>query len=54
MFPIKLKTADVMALIKLESATYRNCSQLFHNCLKRNIGSCRSGNFPDDQGWQLM
>ena len=31
-----------MPIIRPECAQHRNCSELFHSCLQRNIGSCRS------------
>ena len=45
--PIENNGAIVLPTIRGECATHRNCSQLFHTCLQRNIG-CRDGKFCDD------
>ena len=39
--PNEVNSAIVIPTIKVECATHRNCSQLFHTCLQRKIGSCR-------------
>ena len=40
-------SAFVIPTIMGECATHRNCSQFFHTCLQRIIGSCRDGEFRD-------
>ena len=45
--PNESNSAIVIITIRGEYTTHRNCSQLFHNCLQRNIGFCRNGEFRD-------
>ena len=40
-------SAIVIPTIRGECTTHRNCSQLFHSCLQRNISSCRDDEFRD-------
>ena len=41
--PNENNSATVIRTIRGECTTHRNCSQLFHTCLQRNISSCRYG-----------
>ena len=41
--PKKPNNAIVITTIRFEGASHRFCSQLFHPCLQRKIGSCRDG-----------
>ena len=34
-------------ILRIKSELHRNCSQLFHTCLQRNIGCCRGGELRD-------
>ena len=43
--PNENNSAIVIPTIRGECITHLNCSQLFHTCLQRNIGSCRGGEF---------
>ena len=43
--PNENKSVIVIPTIKGEWATHRNCSQIIHTCLQRNICSCRDGEF---------
>ena len=45
--PNENNTAIFIPTIRCECAKHCNCSQLFHTCLQRNIGSCRDGDFHD-------
>ena len=45
--PIKFNNAFVIPRITRECTAHRNCSDLFHTCLQRNIGSCTGGKFRD-------
>ena len=45
--PNENNSAVVVPTIRGECAAHRNCSQWFHTCLQRNIGSCRDGEFRD-------
>ena len=45
--PIENNCAIIVPTMKGECATQCNCSQLFHTCLQRNIGSYRDGEFHD-------
>ena len=43
----EINVASVIPTIRGEDATHRNCSQFFHTCLQRNIGSARNSEFRD-------
>ena len=45
--PYDDNSAIVIPTIRGEIVTHRNCSQFFHFCLQRNIGSCRDREFRD-------
>ena len=45
--PNENNSAIVKPTIRGECTTHCNCSQIFHTCLQRNIGSCRDGEFHD-------
>ena len=48
--PNKYKTSIVKPTNIVECATHLSCSQLFHTCLHRHIGSCGGGEFHDGTG----
>ena len=52
--PSEINSAIVIPTIRGECATHHNCSQLFHTCLQRNIGSCRDGEIRDGLGSQIL
>ena len=45
--PTENSSTIVIPTIRGECTTHCNCSQLFHTCLQRNIGSCRDCEFHD-------
>ena len=45
--PNENNSAIVIPTIRGECAKHRNCSQIIHSCLQRNIGFCRGGEFRD-------
>ena len=45
--PNRLNNAIVIPRKRSECTTHRNCSQLVHTCLQRNIGSWRDAEFRD-------
>ena len=46
--PYEINSAIILPTSRSECATHRNCSQLFHTCLQRNImASCRDGEVCD-------
>ena len=48
--PKKVSNAIVIPTIRGGCTRRRYCSELFHTCLQRNIGSCRNGGFRDCYG----
>ena len=48
--PNENSSATVIPIIRGECPTHRNCSQLFHACLQRNIGFCRDVEFRGNPG----
>ena len=45
--PTEIISVIVIPTIRGECATYHNCSEIFHTCLQRNVGSCRDGEICD-------
>ena len=52
--PYRFNIANVIQRIRGECTTHRNCSQLDHTHLQRNIGFCRDVQFRDSYGWQFL
>ena len=45
--PRQFDIAIVIPTIRGECTAHRSCSQIFHTCWQRNLGSCKRGEFCD-------